>query len=61
MSKRKTRSYHAPTTSSKRTAKEPSKAHQARDAKDAKMFFLVLIIGTILLVSFLYFIFVGRG
>ncbi len=61
MSKRKTRSYHSPTTSSNRTSKEPSKAQRAKDTKDAKKFFIVLIIGTILLVSFLYFILIGRG
>ncbi len=61
MTKRKTRSYHAPTTNSNRTSKEPSKAQRIRDTKDAKKFFIVLIIGTILLVSFLYFIFVRRG
>ncbi len=61
MTKRKTRSYNTPSNSSKRSTKEPSKAQRVRDTKDAKKFFIVLIIGTILLVSFLYFIFVGRG
>ena len=61
MTKRKTRSYNTPSNSSKGSTKEPSKAQRTKDTKDAKKFFLVLIIGTILLVSFLYFILIGRG
>ncbi len=61
MSKRKTRSYSPPTTPSRPSSKKQSNAQLAREAKDARKFFLVLGIGTILLVLFLYFIFVGRG
>ena len=61
MSKRKTRSYHGPQTTSRRTANKPSNTQLKRDAKDAQKFFIVLTLLTVLLVIFLYYIFVGRG
>ncbi len=61
MSKRKTRSYHGPQTTLRRTAQKPSHTQLKRDAKDAQKFFVVLTLLTVLLVIFLYYIFVGRG
>ena len=48
-------------TSIKSPTAQKNAVSRAREAKDAKKFFIVLGIGTVLLVLFLYFIFVGRG
>jgi uncharacterized integral membrane protein len=63
MSKRKT-TPTAPQKQSKPVVKaSPIKSsnavQRAREARDARKFFVVLGIGTVLLVLFLYFIFVG--
>ena len=64
MSKKKTTTQHAPQSHPRPTHKTDSTklspAQRAREAKDARKFFIVLGIGTVLLVLFLYFIFVGR-
>ena len=61
MSKRKTRSYHGPSTSSRRTSNKPSNSQLKRDANDARKFFTVLAVLSVLLVIFLYYIFIGRS
>lgn len=65
MSKKKTSAHHAPQSHPRpvRNTDSPklTPAQRAREAKDAQKFFIVLGIGTVLLVLFLYFIFVGRG
>ncbi len=61
MSKRKTRSYHGPSTTSRQTAKKPSNTQLKRDANDARKFFIVMALLTVLLVIFLYYIFVGNA
>ena len=65
MSKKKLGSHHSPQSHPKPVAKSSSNklsaAQRAREAKDARKFFLVLAIGTVLLVIFLYYIFIGRG
>jgi hypothetical protein len=45
----------------KSSAPKSNAAQRAREAKDARKFFMVLGIGTVVLVLFLYFIFIGRG
>jgi uncharacterized integral membrane protein len=65
MSKKKTSSHPAPQSHARPAAKSNSSkltpAQRARDARDARKFFIVLGVGVVLLVLFLYFIFVGRG
>ncbi len=64
MSKKKTTPPPAPQKQSKPVVKaspiKSNAAQRAREARDARKFFVVLGIGTVLLVLFLYFIFVGR-
>lgn len=64
MSKKKTSTPHVPQKHDRPVAKtvssKSSPAQLKREAHDARKFFLVLGIGTVLLVIFLYFIFVGR-
>ena len=69
MSKKNTSTQRAPQKHDKPVAKATVKSptaqknavNRGREAKDAKKFFIVLGVGTVLLVLFLYFIFVGRG
>ena len=65
MTKKKTSSHHAPQSHPRPVHNTDSvkltPAQRAREAKDAKKFFIVLGVGTVLLVLFLYFIFIGRG
>jgi hypothetical protein len=66
MSKKKTPTPNVPQKHDKPVVKpkaSPAKsnaAQRAREAGDARKFFIVLGVGTVLLVLFLYFIFVGR-
>ncbi|MBL7818158.1 MAG: hypothetical protein JNL70_24320 [Saprospiraceae bacterium] len=63
MSKKKNSAHHTPQSHTKPVAKTTTKtnaAQRAREAKDAQKFFIVLGIGTVLLVLFLYFIFIGK-
>lgn len=65
MSKKKTSTQHVPQKHDRPAAKtttssKPSSAQLAREARDTRKFFMVLGVGTVLLVIFLYFIFVGR-
>lgn len=66
MSKKKTSAHPHPQSHPKPVHNKPDStkltpAQRLREAKDARRFFLVLGIGTVLLVVFLYFIFIGRG
>ncbi len=63
MSKKKTSSPHVPQSHPKPVVKSNSTklspAQRAKEAADARKFFIVLGVGTVLLVLFLYFMFVG--
>ena len=65
MSKKKTASHQthqgALKPAARRDTTKLTPAQRAREAKDARKFFIVLGIGTIFLVIFLYFIFVGKS
>ena len=65
MSKKKTSTQHVPQkhdrpVAAKTVSTKSSPAQLKKEAHDTRMFFLVLGVGTVLLVIFLYFIFVGR-